>query len=381
MKAVLIDDEKPALLQLERLLLGDGRVNVLERFTSVQEGLDFLRHEKVDVVFLDIGMPEMNGLEAGEYIQQLNPSIRIVYITAYSQYALEAFELYALDYVLKPVMPERLVKTIDRLEAVMSPVPERAQPAEDTGIFRIQLFKRLVLPDIHALDGKKLRLRTAKAQELLAYLLNLDGEWASKDRILEAVWQGYPLDKSITHLHTAIYQIRKLLRDLGADAEIEYAHENYRLKKGKVSTDVEQFELKLERLGEAGGQKHREIAEQAAALYRGGYLEEHDYEWAKSRRAELDRKYIELVLDLAKYELGCGQASKAVRRLVIIAEMDPYSDRISRLLIEAYGGLEEYTELRTYYEQFRSLLQEDLGLNPEEETRRRYAHWVEMMRK
>lgn len=376
MRAVLIDDERPALLQLQRLLAIDGRVTVSEGFTSVREGLDYLGREKADVVFLDIGMPEMNGLEAAEYIQQLDSSTRIVYVTAYSQYALEAFELYALDYVLKPVMPERLTKTVDRI-AMVSQQGSQTQTDNQTSQFDIQLFKRLALPEINSLDGKKLKLRTAKAQELLAYLLNLDGEWISKDRILEAVWQGYPLDKAATHLHTAVYQIRKLFKDWGANAEVEYAHENYRLKRGRMATDVDKFEELLLQMDKVPVPGRWEIAKQAVSLYRGSYLEFHDYEWAKARRLALTRKYIELVMQLARYELDCGQAGQAVSRLVAITEMDPYSDRITRLLIEAYGRLEDYAELRTYYEQFIDMLHEDLGADPEEETGRCYDRWIE----
>lgn len=374
MKAILIDDEKPALLQLQRLLVSDGRVTVSEGFTSVKEGLNYLSRERTDVVFLDIGMPEMNGLEAAEYIQQINPRARIVYVTAYSEYALEAFELYALDYVLKPVMPARLAKTLDRIEKLNTP-GEQISNHRETPPYFIQLFRRMVLPDTQA-EGKKLKLRTAKAQELLAYLLNLKAEWVSKDLILEIVWNGYPIDKAATHLHTAVYQIRKLLRDWGAAAEVEYAHENYRLKPGRIVTDVEQFEQVLQEQAKAGGLRRWELAEQALSIYRGGYLEDHEYDWAKPRRESLAKKYKDLTLELVRYGIDSGQARQAVKRLLIVAEKDSYSDSISRLLIEAYGSLGEYKELRRHYEQFERLLYEELGAVPEEETRYCYEQWM-----
>lgn len=371
MKAVLIDDEKPALMQLQRLLASDGRVTVSSEFTSVKEGLNYLSREKTDVVFLDIGMPEMNGLEAAEYIQQIDPHTRIVYVTAYSEYALEAFELYALDYVLKPVMPARLTKTIDRIMQIVA----RGESRGETDLYRIQLFRRMALPETQA-EGKKLKLRTAKAQELLAFLLNLNGEWVSKDRILEVVWSGYPTDKAATHLHTGVYQIRKLLRDWGASAEVEYAHENYRLKPGQIMTDADQFEQIHQEYAKASGLRRWELAEQALSIYRGGYLEEHEYDWAKPRRESLAKKHKEINLDLARYEIDTGQARQALRRLSTLTELDPYSDSISRLFIETYGRLGEYKELQQYYVQYERLLDEELGTVPEEETRSCYEHWM-----
>jgi CheY-like chemotaxis protein len=81
-KAILIDDEKPALLQLERLLVADGRLEIRGKFTTFAEGMVHLAQEKADIVFLDIEMPDINGLEASEYIQQMDSANTIVFVTA-----------------------------------------------------------------------------------------------------------------------------------------------------------------------------------------------------------------------------------------------------------------------------------------------------------
>lgn len=180
MRAIVIDDEKPAQLHLERLLRTDGRITPVQCFSTARDGLHFLANERVDVVFLDIGMPEMNGLEAAEYIQQLDQSIRIIFVTAYADHAVEAFELHALDYVLKPVSSARLAKTIDRIAGIMLHNPQVAATAEvqesepvsvelDTEVPGLLTFKHL---DIYrSLDqgAKKHKWRTTKSQELFAF--------------------------------------------------------------------------------------------------------------------------------------------------------------------------------------------------------------------
>ncbi len=236
MKAILIDDEELALMQLERLLQDDGRYEVSGKYTTARAGLEHLSREHTDVVFLDIGMPGISGLEAAEKIREADLHVHIVYITAYSNYALEAFELQALDYLLKPVNPARFVKTLDRIQQYI-PAGRPQAHKQEADTFHIQCFQRLELVGI-----AKLRWRTNKIQELFAFLLHHRNKWVPKDQILEELWGAYGQDRSITHLHTSVYQIRKLLKDEGIKAAVEYAQDSYRLISSELTTDVEAFE-------------------------------------------------------------------------------------------------------------------------------------------
>jgi two-component SAPR family response regulator len=190
MRAVLIDDEKPALAQIEWLLERDGRLEVAAKFTSAREGINYLSENHADIVFLDIEMPGVNGLEAAEQLRQFRADIRIVYITAYSEYAIEAFDLHALDYLLKPVHPDRFKKTVTRiledLERIRS-APEKTAPPP-----LVKTFTRLGIYD--GGSGTSLRqfrvLRTLKAQELFAYFIHRKEQWISKDQLMEILWPG-----------------------------------------------------------------------------------------------------------------------------------------------------------------------------------------------
>lgn len=225
MKAILIDDEKPALQHLERLLLKDGRLEITGKYTSARRGLEHLEREKADIVFLDIGMPEMNGLEAGEYIAGLDRSTRIVYITAYSEYAIEAFELNAADYLLKPVTSQRLSKTLERLEIRIEQNEARVEtppePAAAVKQLSILCFKRLEFMDSTE-PGRKMQWRTSKAQEVFALLLHNRGQWILKDTIVDWVWPDFQPEKAVTNLHTTVYHIRKLLKAWDMDVQVEF---------------------------------------------------------------------------------------------------------------------------------------------------------------
>lgn len=115
LRVMLVDDEEPVLNLMERLLVSNVNIEIAGKFTRPEEAISRIQTEHVDVVFLDIQMPGMNGIEAAECLIRADPRIDIVFVTAYNQYAIEAFELNAADYVLKPPSSVRLNKTIERL--------------------------------------------------------------------------------------------------------------------------------------------------------------------------------------------------------------------------------------------------------------------------
>ncbi|QUL54762.1 response regulator [Paenibacillus tritici] len=364
MKAILIDDEKPALQHLERLLLKDGRLEITGKYTSARRGLEHLERDKTDIVFLDIGMPEMNGLEAGEYIAGLDRSTRIVYITAYSEYAIEAFELNAADYLLKPVTSQRLSKTLERLqksEVRTESLPKSAVPVKELSIL---CFKRLEFTDSME-PGRKMQWRTSKAQEVFALLLHNRGQWIMKDTIVDLVWPDFKPEKAVTNLHTTVYHIRKLLKAWDMEVLVEFSQERYRLTKEKVLLDVEEFER-----GYSGTPVESDEEwlrrENVLKLYRGDYLEEHHYDWAEIRRKELQVRYIRMALHSAEYELSSGRPRQALDRLLDLQAVDPYSDQICRLALRSYADLGDFIGFRTHYDKYKELLERDLGIRPDQ---------------
>ena len=114
--AILIDDEYYALEGLKQDLEDLGTVRVLGTYENGRDALAAAADLRPELIFLDIEMPEMNGLELFDQLLEASPQTAIVFVTAYNQYAIHAFDLNAMDYLLKPVLPERLEKTLQRLE-------------------------------------------------------------------------------------------------------------------------------------------------------------------------------------------------------------------------------------------------------------------------
>ncbi len=112
-KTIIVDDEPHARRYLSELLSNDEEVNELAQFGNGKEALKFLNENKVDIVFLDIEMPNINGLEVIKSLPS-DCKAEIIFTTAYNQYAITAFEAQALDYLLKPFDETRLIKALER---------------------------------------------------------------------------------------------------------------------------------------------------------------------------------------------------------------------------------------------------------------------------
>ncbi len=119
MRALIVDDEIHAREEMEVLLAETGEFTIVGKCANAFEAIQAIYREKPDVVFLDIQMPMVNGFELLSMIDEKVMPL-IVFVTAYDEYALKAFEENALDYLLKPVDKERLAKTVRRLKTMLS---------------------------------------------------------------------------------------------------------------------------------------------------------------------------------------------------------------------------------------------------------------------
>lgn len=115
LKAIIVDDEKPARSEMRYLLEDTGEVEVVAEAASVRQAIERLRNTVCDVVFLDIGLPDASGLQLAEAMSQLRTPVAVVFVTGREDCALDAFRVNAVDYLLKPVDPERLDIAIDRI--------------------------------------------------------------------------------------------------------------------------------------------------------------------------------------------------------------------------------------------------------------------------
>jgi DNA-binding LytR/AlgR family response regulator len=177
LRELVVDDERPALDELAWLLGRDDRVGPITCCDSATAALRVLRDEPVDAVLVDIAMPGLTGLELAEVLARFSTPPPIVFVTAHAEHAVDAFDLHAVDYVLKPVREERLREAVRRITEVGPP-----QPADDTIPVELGGVTRFVnRSDIRYVEaqGDYARLHTAAGSHLVRVPIGaLEERWA-----------------------------------------------------------------------------------------------------------------------------------------------------------------------------------------------------------
>ncbi|KRQ87157.1 Transcriptional regulatory protein YpdB [Caloramator mitchellensis] len=115
-RCIIVEDEIPAILELKYILQEYECMDIIKEFYDGKSALDWMIKNDIDVIFLDINMPNMGGLDLAKEILKLEKDIHLVFITAHEDFALNAFELGAIDYILKPYNEKRIEKTILRIK-------------------------------------------------------------------------------------------------------------------------------------------------------------------------------------------------------------------------------------------------------------------------
>ena len=178
LRVLVVDDEQPALAELAFLLGRDDRVGEVRTCLSAVEALRVLGEDRMDAILLDVAMPGLSGLELANVLATFSEPPPIVFVTAYADHAVDAFDLNAVDYLLKPVREERLREAVRRvLEAgSVPPAPEDTLPVELGGVTRFVARSEVRYVEAH---GDYARLHTAEGGSHLVRipLSSLEERW------------------------------------------------------------------------------------------------------------------------------------------------------------------------------------------------------------
>lgn len=356
MKAILIDDEPMALEVLANMLSPYKDIDIIGRYTNPFDALEKIEISEPDIVFLDIEMGVMNGLELADVFMAELSKVEIVFVTAYSQYAVDAFELNAIDYLLKPIQEKRLLKAIERLRE-----KTKANNVEkkDTNIIDNKL-KVHSFGGFQVIDsmGNPLKWRTQKSKELFAYLWEKKDGAVSKDLIIEELFPDRDLEKASTLLHTTIYQLRKNLRDLGYANGIIYFDDSYQLNLPIVS-DLEEFK-KIVGSKMYNDENIMELLE----IYRGDFLEE-GYHWAINVQQICRQALVNWIIKFANIEIKEGRNNLLLKIALDKAyEMDPFNGTLAEMIIHYYGMQNKKSNMESFFNSYVRNLREEMNLEP-----------------
>ena len=276
-KAIIVDDEELAAGRLRRLLGSSGAAHECRTFSSPLDAYEYAKaNQPIDVAFLDISMPRLNGMELSDLLTELNGETAIVFVTGYDKYAVQAFDKSALDYLLKPVDEARLGRTLDKIR-------KRFPPSVSVPDATVLLFDGY---SIFAGGSARLplRLRSPKTEELFAYLILR--RTTGRDEIVEALWPELDPDKAQHNLNTNVYYIRKAFEGAGAKPVIRTGRHEVGVEENVLYCDVHEFD-RIVKSRPADGAS----VDMARRLYAGSLLSGKDYSWASEYVHMYEKRY------------------------------------------------------------------------------------------
>ncbi|MGM9643581.1 MAG: response regulator [Eubacteriales bacterium] len=204
MNIIAVDDEKLALETLMDSILKVMPGRAVHGFRKPEEALEFARENRCDIAFLDIKMRGMTGLELARQLKDIQGDINIIFVTGFSEYSLDAFRLYASDYLLKPATPDAVIQALGHLRTPVRPAQTKKIRFQCFGNFEVYV------------DNKPLVFRRAKAKELLAYLVDRMGASATMGELMAVIWEDGPDTSSRqSNLRNLIADLKNVLSDAG----------------------------------------------------------------------------------------------------------------------------------------------------------------------
>ncbi|MGM9644964.1 MAG: response regulator [Eubacteriales bacterium] len=205
MNIIAVDDEKLALETLVDSVSKATHEADIHGFRKPEEALEYVRQNGCEIAFLDIKMRGMTGLELARRLKDIKGDINIIFVTGYSEYSLDAFRLYASDYLLKPATPDAVSRALEHLRVPIIP--------SQTKKIRFQCFGNFEA----YVDGRPLVFRRAKTKELLAYLVDRMGASATMGELMAVIWEdGEDTSSRQSNLRNLIADLKNVFSDAGA---------------------------------------------------------------------------------------------------------------------------------------------------------------------
>lgn len=354
MKAILIDDEQLALDYLEKLLEKIGNICLKGKFTFFNPNVNRCLIEEIDIVFLDMEMPSIHGIDLADELLYINPLLKIIFVTAHNNFATEAFELSAFDYLTKPVQMDRLRKTCKRLETVHSSNISIIKKEDRPFILHVSEELTFELVDKTIIRPK---WRTVKIKELFLYLLHKRERSVLKSELAELLWPGESIERSYSRLYTSIYHIRKTIAPYNNNLIIESTDEGYTLNLKNVSIDLFEWEQNLNLFSQVT-EENIDAFEKSIELYSGAYLGKYGYIWAEAERHRLEQLYINQALKIAYYYEQRQYIQQAVNWYLKVCSVNPSSEEAVYPLLKSLDKIGNHSLLTFYYEQYEKAVDE-----------------------
>src|SRR5690625_2291169 len=367
-RAMIIDDNPLAIDNIENMLKENSSLEIIGKCTSPYEGLINVLDISPDVVFLEVKMKELNGIELVKIIRRKIPNIQIVFISKCEKHAVSAFEIGVLDYILKPISQERVVRMLCRLKKRLTLI--KIHSPQMVGSFR-----RLYFRDSSHQIVNNIKWRTKKTGELFGYLLHHQNKSLETYKLIDLLWPDIDSEKGSSLLYSSIYQIRKMMKKLDFNITIENNSNGYLLNLNDVSHDVRDWKIAMDKLP---GLSLDTIIDhlQVIKMYKGEYLVEHDYPWAFAEKRYLNTIWWDHVENVVNVLVENERIAEVVRIYKYAVDICPSKESGYLKLMQSLAKLDDTEGVIYYYKKLKHMLLTEFEVIPEESTIKWFNEWA-----
>lgn len=360
MKVIVVDDEPAMHLIMSKMLVKLPEVELAGAFSDTKSADVFLsENPDVQLAFVDITMPGESGLRFAARLEDAQAPVQVVFVTSHKEYALKAFELAVLDYLVKPVSQERLERTVLRAQAVLRTPGSPRRPESAPGRLVVTALGDVAVRN----EAGRVKWVSRKSAELFAYLLLHRGQRVSRQRLIADIFAGMSPGSAETYLNTVVYQLRLSLEPLGLREAVRPDGGGYVLELGEAEIDCAAFEFGAEQLRTINADQ-LEAALQVVRLYTGDLFGDKAYVWAVGETGRLAGLYEALVKRLAEACVSCGDLPAAAKLLLKLRARNPLDEAAVRLLMRIYATARDKQALTALFAGYVRLLGRELGIRP-----------------
>lgn len=261
MKTIIVDDEGLAIRQFEMECKKLPWVDIVGKFHHAKEALEYAEKEKIEAAFLDIELPGMNGILLGRKLREIFPKLVVVFLTGYDTYTMDALQMKADYYLMKPYSSEDFREVMENARLLTRRQKKRVY---------IRAFGRFDL----MIDNQIVNLKNGKAKELLALCVDHMGGQVTMQEAIDKLWEDRPYDERVKNLYRkATMSLRKVFQEY--EAEEVFVNQRGSCYINSELIECDYFEV-LE---------HKKQNLEYQSMIVGTYMPE--YSWAEETNAQL----------------------------------------------------------------------------------------------
>jgi two-component system LytT family response regulator len=369
MKIMIIDDEQAMHLIMKRILAKIAEVEIVGSFRETASAFSYLENHHADLIFVDISMPKESGMEFAGRLRESGKLVKLVFVTSHKEYALSAFDVYAYDYIVKPIKQDRIHKTVQRVLTEM--LSEKAQEEQESSKSKV-MFNCLGGMDIRSVQNVIVKWKTSKSAELFGYLLMHKGRLVSRARIIEDIFGDMPLKNAETYLYTTVYQLRKLLDTYGLKESLHSDSNHYALDITQIHVDMLSFEEGCKQMVTVD-ETNIEQALELEQLYTGDLFGERAFPWAWSEVERLWLMYSAFTHRLCSALLNRGDTQTAIRLIIKLTALNELDEETIKLFMKTLALQKNKEALMRQYLHYTEILYKELGISPSPEVTGYYS--------